>query len=198
VFLYAADNSIGPQSGTIPPFHPRARGLCHDATPFVLPVGGLRIPVAVCQAARCLAQPMHDSTGNVSHAHHTAASTLQGPQAVCRPHPQAPLCPVCARSGASPSTAAGATQADAPDAPSPPHGGHLQTLLSPWWLSLARLAGAREPAHQRPSPWWPVATGALDGLRWLLSRASWDDLAWQTGDGRTHYPCAGMLGRGAG
>src|SRR5215471_14054958 len=48
------------ESGTIPPFHHRARGLCHDSTPFFLPVGGLGLPVAVCHAARCLAQPMHD------------------------------------------------------------------------------------------------------------------------------------------
>src|SRR5215510_5386514 len=82
------------ESGTIPLFHHRARGLCHDSTPVFLPVGSLGPPVAVCHAARCLAQPMHDGTGNASPAHHAAASTLQGPQAVCRPHPQAPLCPV--------------------------------------------------------------------------------------------------------
>src|SRR5215475_8542005 len=73
---------------------PPSEGVCHDSTPFVLPVGGLGTPVAFCHATRCLAQPMRDSTGNVSHAHHTAASTLPGAQAICRPRPQALLCPV--------------------------------------------------------------------------------------------------------
>src|SRR5262244_2872831 len=75
------------ESGTIPPFHHRARGLCHDSTPVFLPVGSLGTPVAVCHVALCLAQPMHDSTGNARQAHHAAASTLPGAQAVCRPHP---------------------------------------------------------------------------------------------------------------
>src|SRR5215831_8262182 len=82
------------ESGTIPPFDHRARGLCHASTPVFLPVGSLGPPVAVCHAARSLAQPMHDGTGNASPAHHAAASTLQGAQAVCRPHPEALLCPV--------------------------------------------------------------------------------------------------------
>src|SRR5262249_3875687 len=55
-------------SGTIPPFHHRARGLGHDSTPSFLPVGSLGTPVAVCYAARCLAQPMHDGTGHASYS----------------------------------------------------------------------------------------------------------------------------------
>jgi hypothetical protein len=81
----------------MPPYHTIVRGLCHDSRPIVLPVGGLGTPVAVCSAALCLAQPMRDGTGNASHAHHAAASTLQGAQAVCRPHPPAPLLLLCAR-----------------------------------------------------------------------------------------------------
>src|SRR5215510_10437673 len=94
VSLSAAANSIGPRIRYNPPVSPPSEGGCHDATPFVLPVGGLGTPVAVCHATCCLAQPMRDRTGNVSHTHHTAASTLQGAQALCRPHPQALLCPV--------------------------------------------------------------------------------------------------------
>src|SRR5262249_19568840 len=75
------------ESGTIPPFHHRARGLCHDSTPVFLPVGSLGPPVAVCHAARCLAQPMHDGTGNASPPHHAAPSTLKGAQPLCRPPP---------------------------------------------------------------------------------------------------------------
>src|SRR5215470_3129058 len=60
--------------GTMPPYHPIVRGLCHDSAPVFLPVGGLGTPVAVYHAAHCLAQPMHDGTGNASQAHHAAAS----------------------------------------------------------------------------------------------------------------------------
>src|SRR5260370_31346905 len=35
------------ESGTIPPFHHRARGFCHDSTPVFLPVDGLGTSVAV-------------------------------------------------------------------------------------------------------------------------------------------------------
>src|SRR4029453_15812980 len=94
VYLYAADNSIGPRIRYNPPVHHQVRGFCHDTTPFFLPVGVPGTPVAVCHAARCLAQPMRDGPGHASHAHPAAASTLQGAQAVCRPHPQALLCPV--------------------------------------------------------------------------------------------------------
>src|SRR5262249_49431659 len=89
-----SDNSIGPRIRYNPPVSPPSEGGCHDSTPFVLPVGGLGTPGAVCQATCSLPQPMRDRTGNVSHTHHTAASTLQGAQALCRPHPQALLCPV--------------------------------------------------------------------------------------------------------
>src|SRR5215813_12603729 len=64
------------ESGTIPPFHHRARGGCHDSTPFVLPVGDLGTPVAVCHVTCCLAQPMRDRTGNVSHTQDRKSTRL--------------------------------------------------------------------------------------------------------------------------
>src|SRR5262249_58503561 len=43
--------------GTMPPYHPMVRGLCHDATPFLLSARGVRTAVVLCDAARRLAQP---------------------------------------------------------------------------------------------------------------------------------------------
>jgi hypothetical protein len=100
------------ESGTIPPFHYRARGLGHDSTPVFLPAGGLGTPVAVCHAARCLAQPRCSGTGKARPAHQAATSTLQGAQAVCGSHPQAPLCPVRARSSAPRAPALCAARSD--------------------------------------------------------------------------------------
>src|SRR5215218_194198 len=68
VYLYAADNSIGPRIRYNPPVHHQVRGFCHDSTPVFLPVGVPGTPVAVCHAARCLAQPMRDGPGHASHA----------------------------------------------------------------------------------------------------------------------------------
>src|SRR6267378_6980538 len=78
--------------GKMPPYHAIVRGLCHDSTPILLSVGDLGTPVAVCYVALCLAQPRRSGTGNISPAHHAAASTFQGAQAVCRSHPQTLLC----------------------------------------------------------------------------------------------------------
>src|SRR5262249_8911340 len=83
-----------PKSARMPSLHHRVRGYCYDSAPILLPIGDLGPPVAVCHVAPYLAQPMHDGPGHASTAHHAAAPTLQGPPAVCRPHPQAPLCPV--------------------------------------------------------------------------------------------------------
>jgi hypothetical protein len=109
LYLYAADNSLGMRMRYNPPVSLPSEGGCHDSIPLLLPAGGLGTPVAVCHAARCLAQPMRDGTVHASQAHPGAASTLQGAQAVCRPHPQAPLCPVCARDNPSPALASRAT-----------------------------------------------------------------------------------------
>ena len=45
-----------------------------------LPVGGLGTPVAFCHAARCLAQPMRDSTGNASHTHQRRRQRSEEPK----------------------------------------------------------------------------------------------------------------------
>src|SRR5713226_6149807 len=44
------------EAGKISPFHHRARGFCHDSTPFFLPVGVLGTPVAVLHVVYGLAQ----------------------------------------------------------------------------------------------------------------------------------------------
>src|SRR5262249_16710173 len=80
--------------GRMSPYHPMVRGHCHDSRPLFLSPRAVGSLVALCHAPRSLPQPMRSGTGHASHAHHAAASTLQGAQAVCRPHPQAPLCPV--------------------------------------------------------------------------------------------------------
>src|SRR5256885_5498463 len=79
-------------SGTISPFHDRARGLCHDSTAIFLPTGGLGTPLVVCDAALRLAQPLRGFTTPASQAHPATAQALQRPAAVFWPHPQAPLC----------------------------------------------------------------------------------------------------------
>src|SRR5262249_28718788 len=44
--------------GRMSPYHPMVRGHCHDSRPLLLSARGVGTPVAVCHAARCLAQPM--------------------------------------------------------------------------------------------------------------------------------------------
>src|SRR5262249_25340222 len=134
-----------------------SEGGYHAATPLRLPAGGLGTPVAVGHAVCCLAQPMRVGTGHASQAHPAVASTLQGAQAVCRPHPQAPLCPGCARDNTSPASRSPAPRSDAAAASPPPQGRYLTALLSPYGLALARLAGAGEPPCQRPSQWRALA-----------------------------------------
>src|SRR6266699_5212414 len=94
VYLLAADNYPTPKPAPMPSYHTHVRGPYHDVAPCLLPTRHPGLPVTVCYAARCLAQPMRDDTGNASQAYHAAASTLQGAHAVYRLHPQASLYPV--------------------------------------------------------------------------------------------------------
>ena len=103
--------------GTMPPYHPVVRGLCHDSTPFLLSARSVGTTLAMCDAACRLAQPKRRIPAEASRGgtHQAQAHTLPGAPTVCGPDTQAALCPVCARSRASPSVTSGATRADAPD-----------------------------------------------------------------------------------
>ena len=90
------------ESGTIPPFHYRARGLGHDSTPVFLPAGGLGTPVAVCHAARCLAQPRCSGTGNARPAHQAATSTLLRSPSRLWVSPTSPIVPCAGKKQRTP------------------------------------------------------------------------------------------------
>src|SRR5712691_9572498 len=67
------------KSGKISPFHHRARGFCHDSTPFLLSVDVAGTPVVVLHAALCLAEPMHCWGTKLSHANPPAPSARESP-----------------------------------------------------------------------------------------------------------------------
>ena len=164
VSLLTADNSAGSKTRYNAPISAYCGGYCHDSASLLLPARGLGTPVAVCPAAPRRVPLRRDAPDEASHAHHAASHAFRRAYAVCGPDAQAALCPVCARSCASPSAPSRATRAAAPDPPPPPHGGHLEALLSAYGLCLPRLAGAGQPARQRPSQRWPGATMPLYGL----------------------------------
>src|SRR4030095_12191792 len=83
--------------GTMPPYHPMVRGLCHDSTPFLLSARGVGTAVVMCDAARRLAQPRR----NPSQPKRTRSN---------EPKPFAglttkPPCALCAREAAHPQPA---------------------------------------------------------------------------------------------
>src|SRR5215831_7921586 len=172
--------------GTMPPYQPVVRGLCHDSTPFLLSACGVGTAVVLCDAACCLAQPRRQGPASASRGgtHQAQAHPLPRAPTVCRPDTQTALCPVCARSRASPRATAGATRADAPNPPPPSHGGHLQALLSPCRRSLSRLAGLGQSAGQWPSQWWPLAAVPVYLVQKLRSGAPRHHLSWQAGGAR--------------
>jgi len=146
---------------TMSPFHHPLGGHCHGTNPLFLPArarcSDICLPAALRAVAhrRCCPSP----ADRALQAPTTQA--IQGTQTFSRTDPEAPLRPVCAGRGPSSRAASDATRADAPEPSPPPHGGHLQALLSPEGLSVSRLAGAGEPARQRPSQRWPVAAMPL-------------------------------------
>src|SRR5215831_16836163 len=150
--------------GTMPPYHTIVRGLCHDSIPVLLPVGGLGTPVAVCHAALCLAQPMRDGPGNASQAHRAAASTLQGAQAICRPHPPALLRGLCTGNRAAPAGSLPPATPHGPHARPTAPGRHLAAFLPASGLCVSGLGGTGQSPCQWPSQRWTVAPVALHRL----------------------------------
>src|SRR6516162_2574233 len=167
----------------MPLYHPMVKGLYHDSTPLLLSARAVRTSVALCDAARRLAQPRRRVPAAPSRGgtHQAQAPPLHRAPPVRGPDAHTALCPVCARSGASPSATASATRADAPDPPPSPHGGHLQALLSPCQLSLSRLAGMGQSAGQWPSQWGPLAAVPVSLVPRLRPGAPRHHLSWQAG-----------------
>src|SRR5262245_51174256 len=77
---------------TMPPLHQRIQGANHDSTLVLLPLDASGTPVAVCHAARCLAQPRRRCPAATSHLYPTTASTRQRASTVCRTDPETSLC----------------------------------------------------------------------------------------------------------
>ena len=82
----------------------------------------------------------------------------------------------------------------AANAPTPPQGRYLTALLSPYGLSLSRLARAGQPPCQRPSQWRSLETIPFHRVQRLLSRASWHDLSWEAGGRGADRARAGVFG----
>src|SRR5438874_108655 len=168
----------------MPPLHHHIRGQCHDSTPLLLSAPGLGTPVALWHVVSGVAKPQRASSTAAHYPQHVTTHTRQGASTVWRLDAQASLCPVRPRSDASHATASGTTRSDA-TAPPPPTGHrHREALLSAYGLCLPRLVGAGQPARQRPSQRWPVASIPLYGLPRLLSRASRHPVSWQARLGR--------------
>ena len=149
------------ESSTMPPFHNRVRGPCHDSTPLLLSADGPGTPVVLSYAVFPLAQPRWDGLNAIIQAHHRAPQTLQRAQSIRGSHAQAALCGLCPRGHASSTTASFTTRADVADQPTPAYHRHLEALLSSCGLCLARLAGAGQPPRQRSSQRRPVAPEVL-------------------------------------
>src|SRR5712691_648243 len=130
----------------------------------------------------------------------TAPAALAEPEPITpkRPRFHEPKAFVCTRYRTAQNAAASAARPHGTDEPTPPHRGHLDALLSPYRLSLSRLAGAEQPAIQWPSSWRPVAAISLYLMQWLFPRTSWHDFPWQTGVGGTYRTRLGLPGRGLG
>ena len=163
--------------GKMPSLHHHLRGHCHGTNPLFLPARARCTGVVLPHALLAVAPRRRCPSPADCAIQATPTPPLSRPQTVGGPDAQTALCPVCARRSAAPSAAAGATRAAAPDSSTPPHDRHLNTLLSPYGLSLSRLARAWEPARQRPSQWRSLAPIPLHRVPGLLSRASWHDLS---------------------
>src|SRR5262245_15179782 len=80
----------------------------------------------------------------------------------------------------------------------PPWHRYFKALLSAWWLSLSRLVGTGQPPRAVQSQGRPLVAMLLSRLYRLLSGASWDDRAWQTGAGGGDRACPHVFGQGIG
>src|SRR5262249_59676857 len=82
--------------GTMPLYHPMVKGLYHDSTPLLLSARDVGTSVALCDAARLLAQPRRRVPAAASRGgtHQAQAPTLHRAPTVRGPDAQTPLCPV--------------------------------------------------------------------------------------------------------
>jgi len=98
----AADNSMARESGTIPRFTTERGGGGGAMIPHLLflPVGGLGLLWLFVMLHAAWPRPMRDSTGNVSHAHHTAGSCIQPLRIIHSPPKPATLSPPPSSAGA--------------------------------------------------------------------------------------------------
>src|SRR5262249_49658411 len=82
-----------------PRFTTYVRGQHHDIRPLFLPVAAGGMLMAVPHAPRGVAIRPRHTCPDVTAAAPSTSETLPRPNALCWPHPKAPLCRVCADRG---------------------------------------------------------------------------------------------------